>query len=102
MRRERDSVTSSRSAKQTSPRDPASLASLSPAFESLYLNASSSSLIGELVEPCGESEIRTRGTLRLGGLVNRCTRPLCDLSLNRHIVPERYCFLLLSGNRSMA
>ncbi len=29
---------------------------------------------------CGEGEIRTRESLRIGGLVNRCTRPLCDLS----------------------
>jgi hypothetical protein len=28
----------------------------------------------------GERGIRTLGTLLLGGLVNRCTRPLCDLS----------------------
>lgn len=35
----------------------------------------------------GESEIRTRGALRLGGLVNRCTRPLCDLSLANKCYP---------------
>ena len=29
---------------------------------------------------CGGGEIRTHDFLRNGGLVNRCTRPLCDSS----------------------
>ncbi len=43
------------------------------------------------IVPCGEGGIRTRGPLQVGGLVNLCTRPLCDLS--KEVYYTKCCLL---------
>ena len=49
--------------------------SISPLYQSIRMFEDDSITSG------GEGGIRTRGSLRHGGLVNLCTRPLCDLSI---------------------